>query len=67
MLGCKPKILRIQEGISRTWTTWLESGRFGRYLFGLDMPFVLRPVDEGQHQIIEETYFHGIMDSEFMS
>ncbi|PMD20424.1 hypothetical protein NA56DRAFT_704766 [Hyaloscypha hepaticicola] len=36
-------------------------------LFGLDMPFVLRPEDEGQYRIIGETYLHGIMDGEFMS
>jgi hypothetical protein len=36
-------------------------------LFGLDMPFVLRPVDGGQYRIIRETYLHGIMDGEFMS
>jgi hypothetical protein len=36
-------------------------------LFGLDMPFVLRPVDGGQYRIIGETYLHGIMDGEFMS
>jgi hypothetical protein len=36
-------------------------------LFGLDMPFVLRPVDGGQYRIIGETYLHGVMDGEFMS
>jgi hypothetical protein len=35
-------------------------------LFGLDMPFVLRPATNGQYWIIGEAYVYGIMDGEFM-
>jgi hypothetical protein len=36
-------------------------------LFGLDMPFVLRPAVDGQYRIIGEAYVHGIMDGEYMN
>lgn len=36
-------------------------------LFGLDMPFILRPAGDGRYRIIGESYLHGIMDGEFMN
>jgi len=34
-------------------------------LFGTEMAFILRPVENGAHRIVGEAYVHGIMDGEF--
>ena len=35
-------------------------------IFGADMPYILRKLENGQYMLIGEAYVHGIMDGEFM-
>lgn len=45
----------------------MKSGDIVVILFGLKVPYVLRPIQGGRYQIVGEAYLHGAMDGEILS